>query len=132
MVPPLSAWGLAMLTVALATLALSAVTQIATPIHSGDEMMYHASRVLYWIQHQTVFPFVTHNDRQTLLPFGSELLFLWRCYSRRRRSRGDSSSGWRISYLAGDTRSLPVHRPWRLSFLSRLYSRQVLLVNPTT
>jgi hypothetical protein len=73
----LPAWGLAMLIVSVATCALSAITQIASPIHAVDDMMYHASRVMYWIQHQTVFPFVTHNDRQTLTPFGSELLFLW-------------------------------------------------------
>ncbi|MES2878020.1 MAG: hypothetical protein V4713_06310 [Pseudomonadota bacterium] len=58
-------------------LALSVVMQTATPIYDGDEKMYHASRVLYWIQHQTVFPFVTHNIRQTMIPFGSELFFLW-------------------------------------------------------
>ena len=58
-------------------LALSAITQIATPIHAGDEKMYHASRVIYWIQNQSVFPYVTHNDRQNITPFGSELFFLW-------------------------------------------------------
>jgi len=56
---------------------LSGITQLATPIHNGDEKMYHASRVLYWIQHQSVFPYITHNDRQTVSPFGSELFFLW-------------------------------------------------------
>jgi hypothetical protein len=65
------------LIVIIGILGLSAFTQIATPIYVGDEKMYHASRVIYWIQHQTVFPFVTHNDRQTLIPFGSELFFLW-------------------------------------------------------
>jgi hypothetical protein len=65
------------LIVIIGILGLSAFAQVATPIYAGDEKMYHASRVIYWIQHQTVFPFVTHNDRQTLIPFGSELLFLW-------------------------------------------------------
>ena len=73
----LSAWGLAMLMICVATCALSAVTQIATPIHIGDEVRYHASRVIYWMQHLSVFPYDTHNDRQTVTPFGSELLFLW-------------------------------------------------------
>jgi hypothetical protein len=73
----LSTWDLAVLLVIGVMLALSAVTQIATPIRGGDERMYHASRVIYWIQYQTAFPFVTHNDRQKIVPFGSELFFLW-------------------------------------------------------
>jgi hypothetical protein len=76
-VTTLSTWSLAALIAIVGILALSALTQIATPIYTGDEKMYHASRVLYWIQNQTVFPFVTHNDRQTMVPFGSELFFLW-------------------------------------------------------
>ena len=31
----------------------------------------------YWIQNQSVFPFATHNERQNIVPFGSELFFLW-------------------------------------------------------
>jgi hypothetical protein len=73
----LSTWGATALMVIIGMLALSAFTQIATPIYTGDEKMYHASRVIYWIQNQSVFPFVTHNDRQSLVPFGSELFFLW-------------------------------------------------------
>ena len=73
----LSTWGLMALIAIGGTLALSLVTQTATPIYMGDEKMYHASRVIYWIQHHTVFPFVTHNVRQTMIPFGSELFFLW-------------------------------------------------------
>ena len=61
----------------LAMIVLSAITQMATPIQGFDEKMYHASRVMYWIQYQSVFPFETHNIRQTLVPFGSELFFLW-------------------------------------------------------
>ncbi|MDB5799496.1 MAG: hypothetical protein JWL63_435 [Rhodocyclales bacterium] len=73
----LSPWALMALIAIGGILALSAVVQLTTPIHAGDEKMYHASRVLYWIQHQTVLPFATHNIRQTLTPFGSELFFLW-------------------------------------------------------
>jgi hypothetical protein len=73
----LSPQGLAVLLVIGVMLALSAITQIATPIRGADERMYHASRVLYWIQYQTAFPFSTHNDRQNIVPFGSELFFLW-------------------------------------------------------
>ena len=76
-VTDLSTWGATALMLVIGMLALSAITQIATPIHTGDEKMYHASRVVYWIQQQSVFPFVTHNDRQNIIPFGSELFFLW-------------------------------------------------------
>ena len=61
---------------------------LATPIYSGDEKMYHASRVLYWIQHRSVFPYVSHNDRQTVSPFGSELFFLWPVLLTRTESIG--------------------------------------------
>ena len=76
-VAELSLFGLMALIAIGGILALSFVTQAATPIYGYDDKMYHASRVLYWIQHQTVFPFVTHNIRQTIIPFGSELFFLW-------------------------------------------------------
>lgn len=73
----LSPWGLMALMAIGAMLALSLTVQATTPIYAGDDKMYHASRVIYWIQHQTVFPFDTHNVRQTITPFGSELFFLW-------------------------------------------------------
>src|SRR5262249_34555636 len=55
----------------------SAVSQAWTPILGTDERMYHASRVIYWIQHHSLLPYETHNDRQTVFTFGSELFFLW-------------------------------------------------------
>lgn len=73
----LSPFDLAVLLCLCGFVFLSGIVQLATPIYSGDEKMYHASRVLYWIQHQSVFPYTTHNDRQTVTPFGSELFFLW-------------------------------------------------------
>ena len=73
----LSRTSLALLIGSAGLIALSSISQIATPIHIGDEKMYHASRVIYWIQHQSAFPFETHNDRQNIFPFGSELFFLW-------------------------------------------------------
>lgn len=76
-VAELSPWGVMALVASFGILALSAVMQTTTPIHVHDDKTYHASRVIYWIQHQTVFPFVTHNIRQTMVPFGSELFFLW-------------------------------------------------------
>ncbi|MCB0170089.1 MAG: glycosyltransferase family 39 protein [Anaerolineaceae bacterium] len=59
---------------------LSGLIQYFTPISSlfyADERMYHASRVMYWLENQTVFPYVTHNDRQTVFSYGGELFFLW-------------------------------------------------------
>ncbi|KAB2902688.1 MAG: hypothetical protein F9K35_03790, partial [Burkholderiaceae bacterium] len=76
-VSSLSTWGwLALLLICLA-LSISLWAQMATPLAGFDERMYHASRVMYWIQNQSIFPFDTHNIRQTMIPFGSELLFLW-------------------------------------------------------
>lgn len=73
----LTPWGAMALLALCGMLATSLVVQAGTPIVGFDEKMYHASRVIYWIQHRTVLPFETHNIRQTMLPFGSELLFLW-------------------------------------------------------
>lgn len=59
---------------------LTGLNQYFVPISYpsyGDERMYHASRVIYWLQNQTVFPYVTHNDRQIVFTFGGELFFLW-------------------------------------------------------
>lgn len=76
-VAELSPFGLMALIAIGGILTLSAVMQMATPIHAGDEKVYHASRVIYWIQQRTALPFATHNIRQTITPFGSELFFLW-------------------------------------------------------
>jgi hypothetical protein len=76
-VAALTPWGMMALFASAAILTLSAVTQVATPISGYDERMYHASRVLYWIQNQSILPYITHNIRQTMVPFGSELFFLW-------------------------------------------------------
>ena len=56
---------------------LSGLEQYLTPISNFDERMYHASRVLYWLQNQSIFPYLTHNDRQVVFGFGGELFFLW-------------------------------------------------------
>lgn len=60
-----------------AVTVLTFVLQWITPIFEGDEKMYHASRVLYWMTNRNIVPYPTHNDRQTVLQFGSELFFLW-------------------------------------------------------
>jgi hypothetical protein len=69
-------------------IVLSGLSQLATPINIWDDRMYHASRVLYWIQYRSVFPYISHNDRQTVTPFGSELFFLWPVLLSRTESVG--------------------------------------------
>jgi hypothetical protein len=60
-----------------AVFVISAILQLAKPVDDVDARLYHASRCLYWIQNGSLFPFETHNDRQTAFPFGAELFFLW-------------------------------------------------------
>ncbi|HEV2296295.1 MAG TPA: hypothetical protein VGR35_20805 [Tepidisphaeraceae bacterium] len=50
---------------------------IVLPVFSFDDRMYRASRAVYWLQHRSVLPWTTANDRQTAFPFGSELMFFW-------------------------------------------------------
>ncbi|MBI5085598.1 MAG: glycosyltransferase family 39 protein [Acidobacteria bacterium] len=64
------------LAVLAGTLILSGARYAPVPSHIGDERHYHASRCLYWIQNQSVFPYETHNDRQTVLGYQAELFFL--------------------------------------------------------
>jgi hypothetical protein len=56
---------------------LSALSRYRVPILWDDDQSYHASRVLYWIQQESLFPYPTHNLRQVVFPFGGELFFLW-------------------------------------------------------
>jgi hypothetical protein len=73
----LSQWGVITLMAICGVLWMSLVGQAVAPLQNFDDRMYHASRVIYWTQNQSVFPFATHNIRQTMIPFGSELFFLW-------------------------------------------------------
>lgn len=61
----------------IAAVLVSGAMQLLVPISGFDDRMYHASRVLYWIQNASALPFTTHNDRQVVFSFGSELFFLW-------------------------------------------------------
>ena len=62
---------------ALLFVVLSGVRQIVEPVSGFDDRMYHASRVVYWMQNASILPYPTHNERQVAFPFGSELYFLW-------------------------------------------------------
>jgi hypothetical protein len=74
---PLGAAEWATVLAIMLVLTFSAVERFITPLHFVDELMYHASRAGYWVQHQSVFPYESHNDRQTTFPFGAELIFAW-------------------------------------------------------
>jgi hypothetical protein len=63
--------------IAFLFLALSGVRQVIEPLSGFDDRMYHASRVAYWMQNESLLPYPTHNERQVAFPFGSELYFLW-------------------------------------------------------
>ncbi len=84
----LSPVALAVLMCTCGVILMSGISQLATPINIWDDRMYHASRVLYWIQNRSVFPYISHNDRQTVTPFGSELFFLWPVLLTRTESIG--------------------------------------------
>ena len=56
--------------------ACAFVVQWRTPLHKGDDLMYHGARAAYWLQHQSLLPYPTHNDRQNVFPPAADLPFL--------------------------------------------------------
>lgn len=76
-IPVLGVVGFALLGLVLLLLGNSFLSRILTPIHWGDVLYYHASRPLYWIQHRSIGPYPTVNDRQISFAFGSDLIFLY-------------------------------------------------------
>ncbi len=50
---------------------------VALPQNNYDSMTYHLSRVGYWLQHSSLFPWDTPNPRQTTFPMNAELGVLW-------------------------------------------------------
>ncbi len=66
-----------LLAVILAVCGLSLAEQMLRPITGFDERMYNCSRVLYWMDHRHIWPWVTHNDAQADFPIGSEVFFSW-------------------------------------------------------
>lgn len=56
---------------------LQAVLILLLPQNNYDSMTYHLSRVGYWLQHQSLAPWLTPNPRQTTFPINAELGVLW-------------------------------------------------------
>ena len=110
-------------------LALGLWMTAAMPIHAFDDRMYRASRVAYWLQHQSVLPWTTHNDRQTAFPFGSELLFFWPVLFTRAELPG------RLAFFAGVPLCAiglyTVMREARVARTASLAGVLVLLATPT-
>lgn len=52
----------------LPLLGLSLLVAIIAPPNNWDSMTYHMARVMYWMQHQSVAHYPTHNPRQLDLP----------------------------------------------------------------
>lgn len=73
----LSVWGLLLLCVIGAVVLLAMVRQGMEPLRNSDDWLYHATRVIHWIQNRSVFPYSAHIIQQNIVPFGSELFFLW-------------------------------------------------------
>ena len=79
-IPKLPSWGFfgaVFFLLVIFVLGSSLLSRILTPIQWGDVLYYHASRPLYWIQHQSIGPYPTVNDRQISFAFGSDLIFLY-------------------------------------------------------
>lgn len=71
--PVLACW----LLITAALYALLAILILTVPQNNYDSMTYHLSRVAYWLQHQSLAPWLTPNPRQTTFPINAELGVLW-------------------------------------------------------
>jgi hypothetical protein len=109
-------------------LALGRVA-VEMPIHTFDDRMYRASRAAYWLQHHSLLPWPTHNDRQTAFPFGAELMFFWPVLFTRSELAG------RVAFFAGVVLCAiglyAVMRRARVTRTGSLLGVLVLLATPT-
>lgn len=56
---------------------LLAITSLVYPQNNYDSMTYHLSRVGYWLQNNSLAPWLTPNPRQTSFPINAELGILY-------------------------------------------------------
>lgn len=68
---------MALLIAILGVIGHTLAEQLLVPVSGWDERMYNASRAAYWLHYKSVFPYLSHNDRQVTFPFGAELFFGW-------------------------------------------------------
>jgi len=59
------------------SLLISLFLAIAVPTNNFDCMVYHMSRVAFWLQNQTMAHFETPDVRQVIFPVNSEILIMW-------------------------------------------------------
>lgn len=57
-------------------LILTGIVALVVPPNTADSMTYHMARVMYWIQHQSVEHYPTHNPRQLDLAPWSSFAFM--------------------------------------------------------
>jgi len=63
--------------VVLFVMLFNALLVFLVPPNNWDSMTYHLARVGYWLQHQSFYPWNTHNLRQTIFPPNVEILQMW-------------------------------------------------------
>lgn len=109
--------------------AILALIIVLVPPNNLDSLVYHLTKVAYWIQHKTLAPWPTPCFHQTLFPFNAEIGSLWSMIFLRRDlltgfvqwfsalgsmaavfglARGFGSSRAQAAYAAGLYLSLPM------------------------
>jgi 4-amino-4-deoxy-L-arabinose transferase-like glycosyltransferase len=56
---------------------IGAALVLTVPPNNYDSMTYHLSRVGYWLQHESFYPWPTPNPRQTTFPMNAEIGAMW-------------------------------------------------------
>jgi hypothetical protein len=64
------------------------VIQMLSPVSKYDDLMYHGARAGYWLENHSVFPYLTHNERQEVFPFPGDLLFAFGVFTARNEAAG--------------------------------------------
>jgi hypothetical protein len=68
--------------------ALVGWMQFVSPIGKYDDLMYHGSRAGYWLHSHSVFPFVSHNERQEAFPYAGDLIFAFGVFTAHSETLG--------------------------------------------